>query len=149
MLLHLFLSNNLQSFFILCLHYFNHSIKSVNTFIIPFAGASILLSFCSVIGLWQWMMVFWEAFICRLLFIYYSHHTRLSLCLSACLCLSAWCPSHNFALEVDGFVRVLCTFMYVQARVREQNNVSESVSESTLDSENVRKKARACRTARI
>lgn len=69
MLPHLFLCNNLQSFFILCLHYFNHSIKSVNTFIIPFAGASILLSFCSVIALWQRMMVFWEAFICGLLFI--------------------------------------------------------------------------------
>lgn len=69
MLPHLFLCNNLQSFFILCLHYFNHSIKSVNTFIIPFAGASILLSFCSVIALWQRMMPFWEAFICGLLFI--------------------------------------------------------------------------------
>ncbi len=85
-------------FFILRLHYFNHSIKSVNTFIIPGGWEpSILLSLCWVIALWQGMMVSAEPFICSVAFIRRGHHALLSLLTP--LARPAWCPSYNFVLR--------------------------------------------------
>lgn len=88
----------LARFFILRLHYFNHSIKSVNTFIIPRGWEpSILLSLCWVIALWQEMMASTEPFICSVVFIRRGHRAPLSL--RTRLARPAWCPSYNFALR--------------------------------------------------
>lgn len=59
--------------------------------------ASILLSPCRVIALWQGMMGTEEPFICRLAFISQSHRMVLSLCHR--LARPVWCPSCNFAQQ--------------------------------------------------
>ncbi len=65
--------------------------------------ASILLSPCRVIALWQGMMGTEEPFICRLAFISQSHRTGLSLYHQ--LARPVWCPSRNFARQ-----HLFCSF---------------------------------------